>query len=118
MATDWATKMKETIQPHVPEPVLEIGMLQPSGTWGAFGAGQVSPIVGMFMRKRNNERSGGLAKDTWSGTKLAALAVTADRVHAFRVKSSGRSFKVQDKVGEWDRSDLRQRSSRSRSCVR
>ena len=107
MATDWAAKLKETAQPHVPAPVLEVGMLQPSGTWGSFGVGYVSPIAGMLMRKKNNERAGGLTKDSWSGTKIAMFAVTADRVYAFRAKPSGRNWKVQDQVGEWARDDLR-----------
>jgi hypothetical protein len=107
MATDWAEKLKEAVQPHVPAPVEAVGMLQPAGTWGSFGVGYVSPLAGMFMRSKANKRAGGLAKDTFTGTKMAMLAVTADRVYAFKAKPSGRNWKVQEQVGEWARNDLR-----------
>ena len=35
---DMSDKMKATVQPHVPEPVIVVGVLQPAGTWGAMGA--------------------------------------------------------------------------------
>ena len=107
MGTDWAEKLKETVQPHVPTPVVAVGMLQPAGTWGSFGVGYVSPLAGMIMRSKANKRAGGLTKDTFTGTKIAMLAVTAERVYAFKAKPSGRNWKVQDQLGEWARNDLR-----------
>src|SRR4051812_19517770 len=111
MATDWATTMKEALQPHVPEEVLAVGMLQPAGTYGAYGIGRISPLLGMIMRSRANKQAGGITKDGFLGTKIAAFAVTADRVHAFRAKPSGRTWKIGDKVGEWGRDDLKVTSS-------
>ena len=49
-------KMKATVQEHVPEPVIAVGLLQPAGTWGAMGGDQLSGIVGSLMRKNANKR--------------------------------------------------------------
>ena len=39
---DMGQKMIATVQPHVPEPVIAVGVLQPAGTWGAMGGDQLS----------------------------------------------------------------------------
>jgi len=105
--TDWAEKMiTETVQPHVADPVLAVGLLQPAGTWGSFGAGQLSGIAGMVLRKAANKRSAGLGKQGQFTTRTAILGITADKIYAFNGKPSGRSWKVTDKVGEWARDDL------------
>lgn len=103
---DWIEKMKETVQPHVHEPVVAVGILQPAGTWGAFGAGQLSGIAGTLMRKAANKKAGGLAKQGAFSTKMAVLAITDGKVYAFNAKPSGRQWKILDTVGEWQRSDL------------
>ena len=79
---DYVQQRKETAQPHVPEPVLAVGILQPAGTWGAMGVGQMSGLAGM-------------------------IALTTDRLYAFNVKPKGRSFKIVDAVGDWDRRDVK-----------
>jgi hypothetical protein len=103
---DWVQKMTDTVQPHVPEPVLSVGILQPAGTWGAMGFGQVSGLAGMIARKAANKKSGGLGKNGAFSTKAALIAITADRVYAFNAKPSGRSWKVVDEVGDWARREL------------
>jgi hypothetical protein len=106
MATDWVQKIKDDVQPRVPEPIVAVGMLQPAGTWGSFGAGQLSGIAGSLMRRAANKRAGGLAKSGAFSTKTALLAVTEGRLYAFNAKPSGRSWKIVDEAGDWDRSDL------------
>jgi hypothetical protein len=102
-----ADKMKATVQPRVPEPVLAVGVLQPAGTWGAMGGDQLSGIVGSLMRKNANKRSGGLAKNSAFRTKVALVAVTDTRVYAFNAKGWGPTCKIVDEVGDWDRADLK-----------
>ena len=106
MATDWVQKIKDDVQPRVPEPIVALGMLQPAGTWGSFGAGQLSGLAGSLMRRAANKRAGGLAKSGAFSTKTALLAVTEQRLYAFNAKPSGRSWKIVDEAGDWDRSDL------------
>ena len=106
MATDWVEKVNTTAQEHVPEPVVAAGILQPAGTWGAFGVEQLSPAAAMFKRRKVNKDAGGLAKSSWKGTKTALLAMTAGKLYAFSVKQKGRNWKVVEPLGVWDRSDL------------
>jgi hypothetical protein len=100
-------KMKATVQPHVPEPVIAVGVLQPAGTWGAMGGDQLSGIVGSLMRKNANKRSSGLGKNSAFRTKIALVAVTEARVYAFNAKGWGPQTKIADKVGDWARDDLK-----------
>jgi hypothetical protein len=104
---DMSDKMKATVQPHVPEPVIAVGVLQPAGTWGAMGGDQLSGIVGSLMRKNANKRSAGLGKNSAFRTKIALVAVTEGRVYAFNAKGWGPTCKIVDRVGDWDRSDLK-----------
>jgi len=107
MATDWAEKMRETAQEHVAEPVVAAGVLQPAGTWGSMGIGQISGLAGTIMRMSNNKKAGGLGKQGVVRFRQALLAVTADKIYAFNSKPSGRNWKVTEQVGVWDRKDLR-----------
>ncbi len=106
--TDWVAQLKETFQPHVAEPVQAVGMLQPAGTWGSFGLTEISPLAGMIKKRFNNKKAGGLAKDrTFAGTKMAGVVLTADKVYAFAVKPKGRAWKVENKLAEWPRSEVK-----------
>jgi len=98
---------QDLVQPHVPEPVLAVGALQPAGTWGNFGLTKVSPLAGMLGRSRNNKKAGGLAKTGGFRTpKLAAIAVTQDRVYVFSLGTK-RGLQVEELLATWDRADLR-----------
>ena len=107
MATDWIAKVNETAQEQVTEPVVAAGILQPAGTWGTFGLDKVSGVAAMFKRHSANKNAGGLAKTSWKGTKTVLLAVTGDKLYAFACKQKGRSWKIENRLGEWNRSDLK-----------
>jgi hypothetical protein len=111
---DWVQQMKDAAQPHVPAPVVAVGILQPAGTWGAMGFGQMSGIAGMIARKAANDRSSGLGKNGAFSTKAAMLALTADRIYAFNVKPKGRAFKVVSEVGDWARDDVKVATSKGK----
>jgi hypothetical protein len=115
---DWAQQMKDQAQEHVSEPVVAVGILQPAGTWGAFGMGQMSGIAGMIGRKVSNDRSGGLGKSGAFSTKAALLALTADRIYAFNVKPKGRGFKVVDEVGDWARNEVSVQTNKGKMSTR
>ncbi|MGQ0803326.1 MAG: hypothetical protein ACT4PI_05625 [Actinomycetota bacterium] len=106
--TDWVQKMKNTVQPHVPEPVLAVGMLQPAGTWGATGLGQLSGLAGMIEQRKANKSAGGLASGPiFKQTKMAVIALTADKVYAFSGKPGGRGWKIKDHLATWEQKDLK-----------
>ena len=107
MATDWAQKMRDAVAPHVPELVVAAGVLQPAGTLGSVGLAQLSPLAASIRNRGVNKRAGGLAKTSaFANTKTAAVAVTADKVYAFRAKQKGRGWKIGDQLGVWERRDL------------
>ena len=106
MAGSWAEQTKENVQPHVDEPIIAVGVLQPAGIWGSVGVGQISRVAGMLTRMSANKKSGGLGKVGEYKTNFALVAVTENTLHAFNAKPFGRQFKVQDTVGAWERSDL------------
>ena len=99
-------RIKQTVQPHVPEPVIAVGVLQPAGTFGGMGGDQLSGILGSVMRKNANKRSAGLGKNSAFRTKVALIAVTEERIYAFNAKGWGPQCKIVDKVGDWDRADV------------
>lgn len=107
MGRDWVQQLKDTFQPHVTEPVTAVGMLQPAGTMGSFGLAKLSPLAAMVKNKGINDKAGGLAKaGVFTGTKLAAIVLTAGKVYAFRTKQKGYKWKVEEQLGEWDRKDV------------
>lgn len=116
--TDWVAKVNELAQEHVPEPVVASGILQPAGTWGTFGLDKVSGVAAMFKRRSVNKSAGGLAKTSWKGTKTVLLAVTADKLYAYACKQKGRSWKIEDKLGVWDRSDLKVETTRGKLATK
>ncbi len=116
--TDWVAKVNELAQEHVPEPVVASGILQPAGTWGRFGLDKVSGVAAMFKRRSVNKSAGGLAKTSWKGTKTVLLAVTADKLYAYACKQKGRSWKIEDQLGVWDRSDLKVETTRGKLATK
>jgi hypothetical protein len=98
----------DLVQPHVPEPILAVGSLQPAGTWGNFALSKLSPGAGMAGRARNNKRAGGLAKTGGMRTpKLACLAVTQDRVYALSMRFKRGKLQVEEPLATWERADLK-----------
>jgi hypothetical protein len=116
--TDWVAKMKETAQPHVTEPLVAVGMLQPAGTWGSMGLGFLSPLARMIKQRSANQKTGGMTKVGIFKTKIAMLALTNDKLYAFNASPKGRSWKVEDKVGEWSRSDVKATTSQGRLATK
>jgi len=97
--------LKELAQPHVPDPVLAVGILQPAGTWAAFGVGQALPLVGRLMRRQADEDAGTLAHAD-ATTRTSLFALTDDKLYAFDAKRAGTSWKVGEQAGVWERKDL------------
>lgn len=104
--SEWAEQTKGNVQPHVPEPIIAVGVLQPAGVWGAVGVAQFSRLAGTIMRKAANKKSAGLGKQGEIKTQMALLAITENKLYAFNAKPTGRQWQVADPVGAWDRSDL------------
>lgn len=99
-------QMKDLVQPHVPDPVVSVGVLHPAGAWGNMATSKLSPGLGMLRRRQNNQKAGGLAKTGAFGYKTAFFAITDDRVYALGATIKGRSWEVSDPTDSWARTDL------------
>lgn len=84
-------QMKDLVQPHVPEPVIAVGVLHPAGAWGNLAVTKFSPGPGMLRRRSNDQKA----------------AVTADCVYALGATPKSRSWEVADPTDSWARADLR-----------
>jgi hypothetical protein len=102
-----AEKQRAMIQAEVPEPCVAIGALQPAGTWGSFGLTKLSPAAGMFKQHKANQAAGELSgRKGVKANRVTFLALTADKLYAFDVKSGMGGLKVQSKLAEWNRGDV------------
>jgi hypothetical protein len=118
MATDYVQQMKDVAQPHVPEPVQVVGLLQPSGSMGAVGLHYVSPLAAMLKRRSGNKKAGGLARNKTFSTQVAMIVFAGDKVYGFNASPKSRTWKVGDKVGEWKRSDVKFTTETGRVTVK
>jgi len=100
--------VKELAQPHVPAPVLAAGILQPAGTWAAYGIGQTLPLVGQLMRRQADEDAGAFTGAfTGAGAMHTGLfALTDDKLYAFDARQAGSRWRVGEQVVVWERKDL------------
>ncbi len=106
-AEDSIRQLTDLTQPHVPEPILAVGMLQPAGTWGNMGVSKFSPALAALRRHRHNRAAGGLARTgMMKRPQMALLAVTETRLYAFAATWKSGGWAVGDAIGAWDRSDL------------
>jgi hypothetical protein len=72
----------------------------------------------MFKRRKVNKDAGGLAKTSWKGTKTVLLAVGGEKLYAFAVKQKGRNWKIDGKLGVWNRSDLDVETTRGKLATK
>lgn len=64
------------------------------------GAGAAGLLFGLLFRLKGKKKAGGLPN-------TGILALTKDKVRAFKMKGFGPSFKPKEEVATWDRSSLR-----------
>ncbi len=118
MAVDYVQQMKDLAQAHVAEPVSVVGLLQPHGSMGSIGLHYASPLAAMLKRRAGNKKAGGLAANKSFTTKAAMIVFAGDKVYAFNASPKSRGWKVGDKVGEWQRSDVRFSTERGTMTVK
>jgi len=94
-------KFTETCQPHVPEPIIAIGQLQPRGSTGAAGMMMgVSGLAGGIMRSQAKKNAGNLPH-------IGVYALTATTLHVFDVKPRGTGIKIKQHVAAFPREAFR-----------
>jgi hypothetical protein len=85
-------------QAAVPEEqVHAVGVVSRKGATKSMLIGQVSPLIGMIMRRRAKTKAQGLPLNM-------LMAVTPTRIIPFEYKPKGRSIRVGQRCAEWPRS--------------
>jgi len=109
-----ADGQKEKLEQKIGAPVLAVCYVQPRGSVGggfaSVGLSKLSPLGSILFNKsrgsKANEKSGGLGRIGLVSTKAAILAVTADKLYAFEMKTGWGGLKVKDPIAQWERKDV------------
>ena len=99
---EYTQKFLAIAQERVDEPVLAMGPFRRGGAASSFAIskGQLGGLVYAANALRNKQKADGLPQQ-------AFLVVTPTKVHAFKYKLRGRSYKLGEEVAVWDRPGLR-----------
>jgi hypothetical protein len=87
------------VQAKVDEPVLAWSILFRAGSYGAMGAGYLSPIVATVIKLIAKKRAAGLPT-------CFLLVVTPTKVRAFKFSQKRAGLRLGDEVAVWDRAHL------------
>jgi hypothetical protein len=113
VAEEYRGKFREGVQPLVDEPVLAVGTFRTTGSGTKYGisktqAGALAYGAAALVGKK---RAGGLP-----GSFL--LAVTPNRLHAFKYKLKRSGVDVKEEVAAWDRSGIEVSTERLQTTTR
>lgn len=98
----YTAEWREMCQQKVDEPVIAMGPFRRGGAATNMAISK-SGVGGLFYAAnslRNKKKAGGLPQRVF-------LIVTPTKVHAFKWKIGGRSYKLTDEAAVWDRAGLR-----------
>ena len=102
VAEEWRGKYKASVQPHVDGEVLAVGAFRPTGagTKMAISKMQVGALAYGAASLMGKKKAGGLP-----GQFL--LAVTPERLYAFKYKPGRNGVTVKEEAACWDRAGLK-----------
>jgi hypothetical protein len=98
---EWARRYREAVKDQVQGEVEAVGPFQRQGQWFMTipVIGQLGAIVYFTYQGIMKKRAGGLPSNF-------LIAVTSEKVHAFKYRASYTNIKIQKEVGVWDRGDI------------
>jgi hypothetical protein len=101
MAEEWRGKYRASVEPHVEGEVLAVGAFRPTGagTKMAISKLQVGALAHGAAHKLGKKKAGGLPGQF-------VLAVTPDRLYAFKYKSGRNGITIKEEAASWDRAGL------------
>jgi hypothetical protein len=100
---EWRQKWRELLAPHVNgEEVVSAAAFRRGGAGASMVASkaQMGGLVYAAIKLFNKKKAGGLPE-------RVMLALTPDRLYAFKLGFKGRNYKVGDEAAVWDRSGLK-----------
>jgi hypothetical protein len=113
VAEEWRGKFRSSVEPHVEGEVLAVGPFRPTGagTKMAISKTQVGALAYGAAHLMGKKRAGGLP-----GQFL--LAVTPERLYAFKYKQGRGGAKIKEEAACWDRVGLTAGTERLQTTTR
>jgi hypothetical protein len=113
LAEEWREKYRSSVEPHVDGEVLAVGAFRPTGagTKMAISKFQVGALAYGAAHKIGKSKAGGLPGQF-------VLAVTPDKLYAFKYKSGRSGITIKDEAASWERSGLRAGTERRQTTTR
>jgi hypothetical protein len=96
----WIEKNRSEVERATGAPVIAYAACFRSGSYGAMALTHATPLGGLIMNMVGKKKAGGLPQNF-------VIAVTADRVPAFKYKPRGWKLTLKDEVAVWDRASVR-----------
>ena len=95
----WVEKNRARIQEKTDAPVLAFSTFYRTGSWGQLPMQHVSPLAASAMKLIGKRKAGGMPPSF-------ILALTDDRLYAFKYKPRRDVIEVGDEIGSWDRTGI------------
>ena len=113
VAEEWRGKYRTSVEPHVDGEVLAVGAFRPTGagTKMAISKLQVGALAYGAAHKLGKSKAGGLPGQFM-------LAVTPDRLYAFKYKPGRSGVKIKEESASWDRSGIKASTERLQTTTR
>jgi hypothetical protein len=108
-AAEWEQKCRELVEPHVNgEEVVSAAAFRQGGATASMVASkaQLGGLVYAGLKMMRKKRAGGLPDKVM-------LAVTPEKLYAFKLGFKGRDYRIKEESGVWDRGGLRISTDRS-----
>jgi hypothetical protein len=113
VAEEWRGKYRASVEPHVDGEVLAVGPFKPtgSGTKMAISKTQVGALAYGAAHLMGKKKAGGLP-----GQFL--LAVTPERLYAFKYKQGRNGANIKEESASWERSGIKASTERLQTTTR
>lgn len=102
VAEEWRGKYRASVEPHVDGEVLAVGAFRPTGAGTKMGISklQLGALAYGAAHKIGKSKAGGLPGQF-------VLAVTPERLYAFKYKSGRSGITIKDEAASWERAGLK-----------
>lgn len=113
VAEEWRGKYRASVEPHVDGEVLAVGAFRPTGagTKMAISKTQVGALAYGAAHMMGKKKAGGLPGQFM-------LAVTPDKLYAFKYKPGRSGVKIKEESASWDRAGIKASTERLQTTTR
>jgi hypothetical protein len=113
VAEEWRGRYRSSVEPHVDGEVLAVGAFRPTGAGSkmAISKFQLGALAYGAAHKIGKSKAGGLPGQF-------VLAVTEDKLYAFKYRSGRNGIKIKDEAASWDRAGLKVETDRRQTTTR